>query len=110
MGKKSSHKGKKQYGIYQTDGRMRKNKILKLERRIRLNPNDVGAVKALEAFKVSGATYKRKKPNSRLWRGVSDTMVIDSKTTITRNLGHRAAIEYARVRAEIKRHLKKTKI
>lgn len=58
-----SYKG--YYKGYEASNRWQKNKIRKLEKRIRANEKDTGAVKALEIAKKK--TYNRKKPGQKGW-------------------------------------------
>lgn len=59
---------KTQYKTYKDSGRWRKNKIKKLERRILANPEDKGAVDALDKFlKTTTKMYGRGKPGAKGW-------------------------------------------
>lgn len=59
--KKRSYAGKKQYGMYQVEGRYAKNKKAKLERHLKKFPNDAKALAALKCIKE----YSRKKSHTR---------------------------------------------
>lgn len=58
---------KAQYQGYKIEGRWKKNKIRKLEKRILANENDTGAVDALEKLNKSGKQYGRQKPKGKGW-------------------------------------------
>ena len=66
MGKKASYKGKKQYKVYESEGRFSKNKLRKLRKQVKENPNDTLAQDALNRL-GRGAQYTRKAPNNKVW-------------------------------------------
>mgnify|MGYP001825607171 CR=1 FL=1 len=50
---------KTQYKAYQQNGMWKKNKIARLERRVLKNPEDIGAVQALERIEKGDYQYSR---------------------------------------------------
>jgi hypothetical protein len=62
MGKKTSFKGKRQYAAYGAEDRVTKNRIARLERAVKAQPNDMQAVAALKALKDGKSGRRRKTP------------------------------------------------
>lgn len=67
MGKKVSWAGKKQFAMYKNENRFAKNKRRKLEKHVKLYPDDLKAKKVLEEGIKEGFSYKRKTPKSSVW-------------------------------------------
>ena len=66
MAKKKSQKGKGTYATYKTENRALNNKIARLERRVRQNPNDkvaAAALKRAQAGKMNMRTASNTKGN-----------------------------------------------
>lgn len=68
MAKKKSKKGKGLYASYKLNGTWLKNKIRKLKRLIKEQPNNLPLVKALAVYQGANAPeYKRKASRSKHW-------------------------------------------
>lgn len=67
MGKQISHAGKKQFGAYKAQNRFASNKRRKLEKHMKLFPNDKKTEAVLTDGIKNGFSYKRKSPISPIW-------------------------------------------
>lgn len=68
MAKQKSMKNKGSYAAYKAEGRYAKNKVKKLERLCKQQPNNLPLKKALERAKSGDAAqYSRKASRSKMW-------------------------------------------
>jgi len=73
--KKKSYRGKKQYGVYESQGKYAKNKRAKLERHLKKYPNDAQAKRALGSINA----YSRKKSQIKGHYPPAKSYVFDEK-------------------------------
>jgi len=75
MAKKKSYRGKKQYGLYKTEGRFLKNKTERLKAVLKKQPKNLQVQEALKKIEKSEMEdYKRKSSRHNFWKPASKSL------------------------------------